>query len=93
MAVGQRPASLDRYRDCDAAHHVIDLEIPFRAQRMAVMAIDAGGGDGAVRIDGLEILFASAAHNARNGCIRGAVEEFQPLSLKIGRGGVALIDR
>ena len=48
--------------DRDAAHDLIQLKIAFRAERMAVMAGDAGGRHGMVRIDGLEILFFTAGH-------------------------------
>ena len=51
---------LYRNRNGDPTHHIVQLKILFRAQRMTVMAGDAGGRDGAICIDGLEILLLAA---------------------------------
>src|SRR5262245_29678698 len=97
-----RPRPTDTYRfslflikgnrNRDSAHHVFELEIPFRTERVGVVAGYTSGGHGSVRVDRLIVAFLSAGDDAGNGTICLATECLQGLPLEFRGGPVSLID-
>jgi hypothetical protein len=78
----------DGKRDDDAAHHVVEFEIPAGAVRMSVVAIDAGLRHGAIRIDRLEKTKLAAPHDAVMGLRWILLDGGEADSFKIAVGAV-----
>src|SRR6185295_3008112 len=59
-----------RNTDHNRPHDIIDLEVPFRAVRMGIVAADARLGYSKIRIDGLEVSGPSLLYKAGIGLRR-----------------------
>ena len=78
--------------DHNGSHDIIDLEVPFGAVLMGIVAADASLGDSKIRIDGLEVTYPSFLHKTGMGF--GGMGENSPQAcfFKLAGGGIPLVD-
>ena len=84
---------LHRNADHDRSHDIIDLEVPFGAILMGIVAADASLGYCEIGIDGLEVTGPSFLHNTGMGFSGMSENSTQACFLKLAGSAVPFIDR